>query len=34
MALVHGANMEQAGKCRARHTAILDIIVQLEEKYP
>lgn len=34
MAIVHGINMENAGKCRVRHTAILKIISQLEEKYP
>ena len=33
MALVHGVNMESAGKCRARQWAILDIIDALEEKY-
>ncbi len=34
MALVHGVNMENAGKCRARLAGILSIIEQLEEKYP
>ena len=33
MAIVHGTNMENAGKCRARQWGILDIIEQLEEKY-
>ncbi len=33
MAIVHGVNMENAGKCRARQWAILDIIEDLEEKY-
>lgn len=33
MALVHGVNMENAGKCRSRQWAILDIIEALEEKY-
>ena len=33
MALVHGVNMENAGKCRARLAGVLSIIDQLEEKY-
>jgi len=33
IAMVHGLNMENAGKCRARQAAILDIIETLEEKY-
>ena len=33
MALVHGVNMEKAGKCRARLEGILMVIEQLEEKY-
>ncbi len=33
MAIVHGVNMENAGKCRARLDGILTTIEQLEEKY-
>ena len=33
MAFVHGINMANAGKCRARFDAVLTIIEQLEEKY-
>jgi hypothetical protein len=33
MAFVHGENMESAGKCRARHDAIMLIIERLEDKY-
>jgi len=34
IAIVHGENMERAGKCRARHSAIVTILEDLEEKYP
>jgi len=33
MAMVHGINMENAGKCRARLEGILTVIEQLEDKY-
>ncbi len=33
MAIVHGVNMENAGKCRARQDGILTVIERLEDKY-
>ncbi len=33
MAIVHGVNMENAGKCRLRHEAIIGIVERAEEKY-
>ena len=33
MAIVHGVNMENAGKCRARLDGILTVIERLEDKY-